>query len=67
MSKIEDFLSAKDEVEIIEAIRIAEEKTSGEIRVHIEASTNETIEERAFEVFYHLKMPMSNQAAKQDH
>lgn len=56
MSNIEDFLSAKDEAEIIEAIRVSEEKTSGEIRVHIEASTNETIEERALEVFYHLKM-----------
>ena len=56
MSKIENFLSANDEAEIIEAIRIAESKTSGEIRVHIEASSKETIEERALEVFYHLKM-----------
>jgi len=56
MSNIEDFLSAKDEVEIIEAIRIAEAKTSGEIRVHIEATSNEVIEKRALEIFYQLKM-----------
>jgi uncharacterized membrane protein len=56
MSKIEDFLSAQDEAEIIEAIRIAEAKTSGEIRVHIEGSLNDSIEERALEVFYHFKM-----------
>lgn len=56
MSKIEDFLTAQDEAEIIEAIRIAEAKTSGEIRVHIEASATKTIENRALEVFYHLKM-----------
>lgn len=56
MSKIEDFLSAEDEAEIIEAIRTTEAKTSGEIRVHIEASSKETIEERALEVFNHLKM-----------
>ena len=56
MSKIENFLSAKDEAEIIDAIRIAESKTSGEIRVHIEASLNESIEKSALEVFYHLKM-----------
>lgn len=57
MSKVEDFLSAKDEEQIIEAIRTAEESTSGEIRVHIEKSHGEQdIFERAMEVFHHLKM-----------
>jgi len=36
MSKVEDFLSLKEEEEIIDAIRKAESNTSGEIRVHIE-------------------------------
>jgi len=36
MSKVEDFLSKHDEEEIVEAIRIAEKNTSGEIRVHLE-------------------------------
>ncbi len=36
MSNVEDFLSDKEEQEIIEAIREAEQNTSGEIRVHIE-------------------------------
>ncbi len=56
MSKIEGFLSAKDEAEIIEAIRTAEQNTSGEIRIHIEESSNIAIQERALEVFHFLKM-----------
>lgn len=57
MSKLEDFLSAKEEEEIIEAIRTAEGSTSGEIRVHIEKSHGEKdIFERAMEVFHALKM-----------
>jgi len=56
MSNIEDFLSNKDEEEIIEAIRIAEQNTSGEIRVHIESTSNLTILERTIEVFNLLKM-----------
>jgi len=56
MSKLEDFLSVEDEAEIVEAIRTAEQTTSGEIRVHIETSSSEAIEARALEVFYHLKM-----------
>jgi len=35
MSKIEEFLSEADEAEVVAAIREAENKTSGEIRVHI--------------------------------
>lgn len=57
MSNIEDFLSAEEEQEIIEAIRTAEDHTSGEIRVHIERSSkDETPFERAKEVFHLLKM-----------
>lgn len=56
MSKVENFLTAKQEQGIIEAIKIAEKNTSGEIRIHIENSTNEPPMERALEVFYFLNM-----------
>ncbi|MDU8885634.1 TPM domain-containing protein [Yeosuana sp. MJ-SS3] len=53
---IEEFLSTTEEQEIVEAIRIAEQNTSGEIRVHLENSSKGNIEKRALEVFYTLKM-----------
>lgn len=56
MSKIEDFLSASEEQEIIEAIRLAELNTSGEIRVHIEKSSKIDATTRALELFHTLKM-----------
>jgi uncharacterized membrane protein len=56
MSKVEDFLTAKEEEEIIKAIQLAEKDTSGEIRVHIERSTEKDPLERAKEVFCFLKM-----------
>lgn len=56
MSKIEDFLTAEEEQQIIEAIRVAEKNTSGEIRVHIEKTTEMDVYERAMEVFRLLKM-----------
>ncbi|MGB1042293.1 MAG: TPM domain-containing protein [Tenacibaculum sp.] len=56
MSKVEDFLSKEEEQEIVLAIRQAERNTSGEIRVHIEASSNKDAYERALEVFALLKM-----------
>ena len=57
MSKLEDFLSAKEEEEIVATIRKAEKSTSGEIRVHIERSHgSKDIFERAMEVFHALKM-----------
>ena len=56
MSNIEDFLSIDEEQEIIEAIRIAEKNTSGEIRVHIERTCKNNVLEHAMEVFHFLKM-----------
>ncbi len=56
MSKIEDFLTASQEKRIIEAIKTAEKNTSGEIRVHIEKSTEKPPMERALEVFHFLEM-----------
>lgn len=56
MSKVEAFLTKEEEQEIIEAIRKAEKNTSGEIRVHIEATTDKDHLERALEVFHLLEM-----------
>lgn len=56
MSKVEDFLTALEEQEIIDAIREAEKNTSGEIRIHIERDSDLDALERAMEVFHFLKM-----------
>lgn len=56
MSKVEDFLSNKEEAEVIAAIRIAESNTSGEIRVHLEAHSEIEVFDRAQEVFHFLHM-----------
>ena len=53
---IEDFLSTIEEQEVIEAIRLAEKNTSGEIRIHLENTFKGDIESRALEVFSILKM-----------
>ncbi len=56
MSNVGYFLTNKEEQEIINAIRKAEQNTSGEIRVHIEKISNIDILDRALEVFHLLKM-----------
>ena len=56
MSKVEEFLTSEEELEIVQAIRQAERNTSGEIRVHIEKSTDISHYNRALEVFHSLKM-----------
>ena len=56
MSHIEDFLTSKEEKDIIKAIRQAELNTSGEIRVHIESCCQEGSLQRALDVFSILKM-----------
>ena len=56
MSKVEEFLTPEEEHEIVEAIRIAEQNTSGEIRVHIEKKTSVAPIKRAMEVFNKLEM-----------
>lgn len=56
MSHVEDFLTAKEEEEIVLAIRQAERKTSGEIRVHIEKTSKISHYNRSLEVFRLLKM-----------
>lgn len=56
MSKVEDFLTKSDEAKVVEAIRLAEKNTSGEIRVHLEKKTSIAPITRAVEVFHELKM-----------
>ncbi len=56
MPKIEGFFTAQEEQQVVNAIKIAEKNTSGEIRVHIEKSTDKDALERAKSVFYQLKM-----------
>jgi uncharacterized membrane protein len=56
MSKVEDFLTKAEEAEVVEAIRLAEKNTSGEIRVHLEKKTSMAPIDRAVEVFDELKM-----------
>lgn len=56
MSLVEDFLTQNEEQEVIDAIRQAEDKTSGEIRVHLEHHDQGNPEGRAMEVFHYLKM-----------
>ena len=61
MSKVENFLTQEEEQEIVEAIRMAEKNTSGEIRVHIEKTTSLDAFDRAMEVFLELKMNETSQ------
>lgn len=56
MSKSKEFLSKEEETAIVEAIQQAEKNTSGEIRVHIEAHTDEDHFEHALKVFQQLEM-----------
>lgn len=56
MSKVEAFLSTEEEQDIIEAIQNAEKNTSGEIRIHIERTSEIDAFDRAMEVFHDLKM-----------
>ncbi len=50
------FLSKAEEQRLVEAIGRAEQNTSGEIRVHLEANCTGNPYERAIEVFFMLEM-----------
>jgi len=56
MSQVEEFLTAEEETAIVKAIVEAENHTSGEIRVHIEASSKIDHFSRAQQLFHFLKM-----------
>lgn len=62
MPKTERFLSASDEAEVIDAIRKAEQNTSGEIRLHLEPHTDLDPFDRAVEVFDNLHMGNTKQS-----
>ncbi len=51
------FFSPEDQAQIVEAIRIAEKETSGEIRIYVEGK-NPFVDplDRAKEIFFQLKM-----------
>ncbi|MBS1496490.1 MAG: TPM domain-containing protein [Bacteroidetes bacterium] len=55
--KKKEFFSAKDKEQIVDAIRHAEKRTSGEIRIYVE-SKNPYVDaiDRAAQVFFKLKM-----------
>lgn len=55
-STVEDFLTAAEEKAVIDAIRVAEAQTSGEIRVHLERHTDLPPIKRAQQLFHLLKM-----------
>ncbi|CAL2102856.1 TPM_phosphatase domain-containing protein [Tenacibaculum sp. 190130A14a] len=56
MSLVEEFLTSEEELEIVQAIRQAERNTSGEIRVHIERTSQISHYNRTLEIFRMLKM-----------
>ena len=55
--KKREFFSAEDKAEIVEAIRLAERETSGEVRIYVEGK-NPFVDpiDRAAEIFFKLKM-----------
>jgi len=55
--KRREFFSAEEKAQIVEAIRLAEKETSGEVRVYVE-SKNAYVDaiDRAAEIFFKLKM-----------
>ena len=61
MSSVENFLSLDEEQEIVQAIVQAERNTSGEIRVHIERTTELSHYDRALGVFQELEMHKTEQ------
>lgn len=52
----EDFLTADQQVTVVDAVRLAEKGTSGEIRIHIDAECTGDPMHRAEEVFGRLGM-----------
>ena len=54
--KLNDFLTAQQQASVVDAVRLAEKGTSGEIRIHIDGDCPSTALERAEEVFGKLGM-----------
>jgi len=56
MGNVRNFFTAGQQQLLIDAIREAEAETSGEIRLHLDASCDKNVFERALEVFNKLNM-----------
>jgi uncharacterized membrane protein len=56
MAKAVDFFNETQKTQIVEAIKIAELNTSGEVRVHIESVCKGDVLDRASQVFAKLEM-----------
>lgn len=56
MASSKTFLSPEEQEQIVTAIREAEGKSSGEIKVYFERKCKNELLDRALEVFYKLKM-----------
>ena len=54
--KLEKFLTAEQQNSVVEAVRLAEKGTSGEIRIHIDAVCDGNPVQRAEQVFFALGM-----------
>lgn len=52
----EDLLTADQQATVVDAVKLAERDTSGEIRIHIDGECRTTPLKRAEEVFYRLGM-----------
>ncbi|MBS4039301.1 MAG: TPM domain-containing protein [Flavobacteriales bacterium] len=56
MTEAEKFLTPEEEIQVVQAITLAEKQTSAEIKVHLESFSETPPLLRAFEVFRHLNM-----------
>ena len=56
MNVVESFLTTEQEISVINAIKVAEKNTSGEIRIHLENNTKKPSLAHSKEVFLYLKM-----------
>lgn len=56
MEKASYFFTQEEKEQLVEAIKNAEQETSGELRIHIEEKTEIPALERAVEIFHFLEM-----------
>ncbi|GGG57230.1 TLP18.3/Psb32/MOLO-1 phosphatase superfamily protein [Epilithonimonas arachidiradicis] len=56
-----DFLTNTEMASLVEAIKIAEDHSSGEIRVHIDSTSEDDFAKKAFEIFRSLGMHLTKE------
>ena len=56
-----DFLTNTEMASLVEAIIIAEGHSSGEIRVHIDSTSESNFAKKAFEIFHSLEMHLTKE------